>query len=206
MGEELALFGGTFDPVHFGHLITARAVAEQCRFERITFVPAASPPHKPPARADTEHRLGMLELAIRDEGLFDICRLEIDRTGPSYTLDTLEELRRQHGPRTKIHWIIGADMLEGLPTWHRVQGVLVLAEIIVAARPPWQQRLPAILNGLTRELGTGQVERIKQAMIDTPLINISSSMIREKVANAQPITDLVPELVNTYIREHCLYR
>ena len=111
MRRVLVLFGGSFDPVHHGHLIVARAVAELRGFNRITLVPAAQSPHKRDAHASAEHRLAMLRLAVEDDELFDICDSEVKRSPPSYSIDTVEALRSQHGGDVELHWVIGADML-----------------------------------------------------------------------------------------------
>jgi nicotinate-nucleotide adenylyltransferase len=206
MAKNIVVFGGTFDPVHFGHLITARAAAERCAFDRITLMPTASPPHKPEAHAAGEHRLAMLELAVGDDELFDISQIELFRTGPSYTLDTLQTLRREHGVDAKLYWIIGADMLWGLETWHHAEEVVDLAQIIVTARPPWKEKMTELLDELESKFGCKRIERIRSGMVDTPLIDVSSSEIRRRAAEGRPIRYLVPESVGAYIKKHGLYR
>ncbi len=203
--KQIALFGGSFDPVHFGHLIVARAVAEEFGFQRITLVPAASPPHKQGTFSSPEHRLAMLQLAIKDDPLFEICRLELYRTGPSYTFDTLQGLLGEHGPECQLSWIIGLDMLEELHKWHRYREVVDLAQIIVAARPPWQEQVKKLLKGLSKHFSDDQVEAITGSVIPTPLIDISSSLIRSRIAGKKPIRYLVPYNVMSYIEENKLY-
>ena len=205
MAEQIVLFGGSFDPVHVGHLIVARALAEACGFERITFVPAAKRPHKPAACAAAEHRLAMLRLAVTGEKVFDICELELRRAGPSYTCDTLAALRGQHGGDPALHWVIGADMLEDLPSWQRVEQVLAMAKIVVASRPPWDQRLEEIFARLRGVFPDRQIALLRQSVVQTPLIEISSSEIRARVAAGRSIRHLVPEAVMDYIAEHRLY-
>ena len=206
MAKKLALFGGTFDPVHFGHLITARAVAEQCGFERITLVPTASPPHKHGDRAASRHRLAMLNLAIREDDLFEVCELELARAGPSYTYQTIQALRSQHGDEAELYWLIGADMLDGLQSWHHAKEVVDLAQLVVAARPPWQARCEELLAGLAEHFSRGQLARIRRFFLPTPLIDISSSQIRQRVGDRLSIRYLVPEAVASYIDQHGLYR
>lgn len=205
MAEQIVLFGGTFDPVHVGHLIVARALAETCGFERITFVPAARPPHKTAACAAAEHRLAMLRLAVAGEEVFDICELELHRTGPSYTFETLGALQRQQGGEPTMHWVIGADMLADLPNWHRVKDVLAMARIVVATRPPWHQRLEELFAALSGVFSDRQVALLRQSVVRTPLIDISSSDIRSRVAAGRSIRHLVPETVRTYLFRHRLY-
>ena len=202
----MAFFGGTFDPVHFGHLITARAVAEQLCFERITLVPAATPPHKDDARATAEHRLAMLQLAVKDDPLFDICRLELSRAGPSYTFDTLTALRAQYGPEAELNWVIGADMLEDLGAWHRAEELLALARVIVAYRPPWQERIPQLLDGLKDSLPSECIEALKGNLVATPLIDVSSCQIRQRVSDGLTVRYLTPASVSAYIARRHLYR
>jgi nicotinate-nucleotide adenylyltransferase len=206
MADELVLFGGTFDPVHHGHLIVARALAEQQGFERITFVPAACPPHKAAAGAPAPDRLEMLRLAIAGEKLFDICELELSRTGPSYTIDTLRELRRGHGPGARLHWVIGQDTLEELPKWRRAEEVLAEADLIVVARPPWDQRLDDVFAFLSGHFSPPEVQSLRESVTPTPLIDISSTEIRRRSAAGQSVRYLVPEAVCRYIEEHRLYQ
>jgi len=205
MTDHLVLFGGTFDPVHHGHLIVARAVAEQCDFGRITFVLSGTPPHKRPAIGSAEHRLAMLRCAIAGEEIFDVCDLELGRAGPSYTLETLQALRRRHGSSVKLHWLIGTDMLEDLPNWHGAEQVVRLAEIIIAARAPWPERMGDVFGDLAERLGPEQAKRLRRAVVPTPLIDISSTRIRNRLKAGQSIRFLVPESVRAYIEQQGLY-
>ncbi len=206
MQQELVLFGGTFDPVHNGHLIVARALAERQGFGRVVFVPAAQPPHKTPAEASATDRLAMLRLAISGEAVLDVSDIELTRAGPSYTLDTLRALRRRHGADTKLHWVIGADMLEDLPRWHRAGEVLAEADIIIAVRPPWDRRLDEVFSRLAKEFPPAQIERLRESVVSTPLIDISSTEIRRLVRQGRSIHHLLPEPVGAYIAEHGLYQ
>lgn len=205
MADTIVLFGGTFDPVHHGHLIAARAVAEHRGFSRITFVPSARPPHKDAACAAAADRLAMLHLATSDEAMFDVCDLELQRSGPSYTFDTLTALRARAGEDVELHLLVGADTLADLPNWHRAAEVVQLAGVVVAARPPWDRRMEGILAALRQRLGPGVVERIAEGIVATPLIDISSSDIRRRVAAGRSIRFLVPEAVRQYIEGHGLY-
>ena len=206
MGRKAAFFGGTFDPVHIGHLITARAVAEELGFEHITLVPAASPPHKDGAVASGKHRLAMLRLAARDDPLFGISQVELHRDGPSYTFDTLEALRDQYGPDAQLTWIIGADMLEGLSSWHRADELLSLARLAIACRPPWQQRIPQLLEGLADDLPGSSIESLAASVVQTPLLEVSSCRIRRRIAEGLTVRHLTPDSVVAYIETHRLYR
>jgi len=197
--------GGTFDPVHNGHLIVARSIAEQLQLPRITLVPSARPPHKKPAHATPAQRLEMLRLAVEGESLFDICDMEIDRDGPSYTLDTLIELRRIHGPDVKLTWIVGADMLEDLPCWHRIGEVLGMADIVIAARFPWVERLGPVLDSLEGRISPEALASMRKACVASPLIDISSTAIRRRIARGLSVRFMVPDSVLAYINRLGVY-
>lgn len=201
------LFGGSFDPVHHGHLIVARAVAELRGFDRITLVPAAQSPHKRDAHASAAHRLAMLRLAVEGDGLFEICDFEVRRSPPSYSIDTIEALRRRHGEDVEMHWIVGADMLTDLPRWHRAGELVDTVELIIVARAPWQDRLEEVLTRpeVVGGLSGGQIDKIRRSVLETPLIDISSTRIRQRIARGLPVRYLVPESVGQYIRAHGLY-
>jgi nicotinate-nucleotide adenylyltransferase len=206
MPKRMVLFGGTFDPVHNGHLIVARCIREALGQETITLAPAASPPHKAPAVASASERLDMLRLATEGEAGFEICTLELERVGPSYTLETLRQLRRQHGRDTEIDLVVGADMLEDLPRWHRVGEVLGEASLVVAGRRPQHERMPEILAEVAGKLGLKDSQRLERAIVETPLIDISSTDIRRRVRQGLSIQYLVPEAVAKYIESNKLYR
>lgn len=205
MTDRMVIYGGTFDPVHYGHLITARAVAEECGYDKVVLLPAASPPHKAPASANGSERLQMLRLAVANDPLFDVCDMELRRTGKSYTFDTLDALRKNSGGGD-IHWIVGADMLADLPNWHRAAEVVDLATIIVALRPPWHERIKRALGDLSARMGSERAEKLASRVVTTPLIDISSTDIRRRVAAGLPIRYLVCDAVADFIREKGLYR
>ncbi len=215
MAERIVLFGGTFNPIHHGHLIVARAVAEHLHFDRVTFVPAAVSPHKtgpgpgggglPPGEAGGGDRLEMLRRAVAGEELFDVTDVELKRRPPSYTLDTLVGVRDRHGLEAALYWIIGADMLDELPTWHRVGEVLEMATIITAARPPYSRRLPQTLAKLRARLSEEEVSRLASAVVPTPLVDISSTQIRHRVRDRRSVRYLTPDPVIDYIANRGLY-
>jgi nicotinate-nucleotide adenylyltransferase len=217
MVERIVLFGGTFNPIHHGHLIVARAVAEYFHFERIIFVPAAMPPHKPlePAGGEgyapqtvipsPEDRMEMVRLAIAGEGLFEVTDVELKRPQPSYTFDTLMAFREQHGLEAQLHWVIGADMLEELGTWHRADEVVDMATVITAARPPWSSRIGGTLDKLRVRFTADQVARLAAAVAPTPLIDITSTQIRHRVRQKKSVNFLTPNPVVTYIEDGGLY-
>ncbi len=218
MDQRIVLFGGTFNPIHNGHLIVARAVAEYFHFERVTFVPAYVPPHKSephaggeeadlPAqyRSSAEDRLTMIRLAIAGEGVFDVSEVELRRQPPSYTFDTLLQFRQEHGLEAQLHWVIGADMLADLPTWHRAGEVVDMATIITAARPPYSDRIAQMLERLRSRFSPEQISRLGAGVAATPLIDITSTQIRHRVRQGRSIRYLTPDAVVDYIGKRGLY-
>jgi nicotinate-nucleotide adenylyltransferase len=205
MSERVFLFGGTFDPVHHGHLIVARAVAEEIGAARITLVPAASPPHKPPADSSSDDRLAMLRLAVRDDPLFEICTLELNRSGPSYTIDTVEAILADRGPACRVSLVIGADTLDGVASWYRAEDLLGKVALVVARRPGAESAAD-VQAVLSRRLGPELAGRIEAASVATPLLDISSTEIRRRVAAGRSIRYLTPDSVLSYILDRGLYR
>ena len=205
MTERIVLFGGTFDPVHNGHLIAARTVAEQRGYRRITFVPSARGPHKGPAVASNADRLEMLNLAIDGEDMFEVSQAELQRPAPSYTFDTLQEIQEACGDETPIELVIGADMLADLPNWYRADDVVKMARLVIAARPPWHEKISAISALLAERFGKHLAADLIAGTCTTPLIDISSSEIRERLASGLSIRYMVPDAVEKYIMSRGLY-
>ena len=206
MADRLVLYGGTFDPVHNGHLITARVVAEARGYDKVVLLPSASPPHKALARAWGAERLKMLRLAAAGDEMFDVCDIEINRPGKSYTFDTLQVLRKIHGPDVELHWIVGADMLADLPNWHRAAEVVDQAQIVIALRPPWHEQIEQTLARLAARLGAARTRKLADGVVRTPLIDISSSEIRRRIACGLPVRYFMCDAVADFIREKGLYR
>jgi len=206
MTGRMVLYGGTFDPVHYGHLITARAVAEARGYDKVVLLPSASPPHKASARAGAADRLEMLRLAVMGDEMFDVCDLEISRPGKSYTFDTLQVLREIHGPDVELHWIVGADMLADMPNWHRAAEVVDQARIVIALRPPWHEQIEQTLADLAARLWAVRTRKLADGIVRTPLIDISSSEIRRRIACGLPVRYFVCDAVADFIREKGLYR
>ncbi len=205
MAERIVLFGGTFDPVHNGHLIAARAVAEQRQYRRVTLVPSARGPHKGPAAASDADRLKMLNLAVEGEGMFEVSQAELQRPAPSYTFDTLEAIHQAGGDDTQIDLVIGADMLADLCNWYRADDVVKLARLVIAARPPWHEKTGAISALLAERFGKHVAADLLVGICTTPLIDISSSEIRERLSAGLPIRYMVPDAVEEYIKSRGLY-
>jgi len=206
MDKNVLLFGGTFDPVHNGHLIVARSLATTRGFDVVVLVPTANPPHKPNAFADADDRLAMLRLAIADDPLFRISEVELRRDGPSYTYDTLLALGEEYGPPARLHWMIGADMLADLHKWRRAGQLVEMVEFIVVPRRPWVDRLETIFQTLARHFPPEVVQKLRAGVVDTPLVDVSSTDIRRRVRARESITGLVPDAVAAYIEEFGLYR
>jgi nicotinate-nucleotide adenylyltransferase len=196
---RLGIYGGTFDPVHYGHLLAAEQFREQCRLERVWFMPAAVPPHKRGAAiSPAKARVEMLELAAAGYPQFEISRRELERDGPSYTVDTLSALRTED-PSRELFFLIGADSLDELPTWREPLRILELATIAVANRG---DDLPA-LGTVSTALGTAVRERI--VVVEMPSVDLASTDIRRRVQAGRSIRYMVPRAVEEYIRQHRLY-
>jgi len=193
--------GGTFDPIHFGHLVTAEASRAAFGLEDVVFIPSGNPPHKQERSVTpAEHRYLMTVLATSTNPYFRVSRTEIDRIGPSYTVETIEELRRAVGPETLIYFITGADAVMELMTWNRPQDILAQCELIAATRPGYP---PADFQRLRQAIP--QVSAARVHTIEVPALAISSSDIRRRVAFGEPIKYLVPETVEQYILKSGLY-
>ncbi|MCL2701660.1 MAG: nicotinate (nicotinamide) nucleotide adenylyltransferase [Phycisphaerae bacterium] len=205
MSETLAFFGGTFDPVHCGHLIIARSVMEQARLDRLTFVPAGLPPHKAGAYSAAAHRLAMLKLAVAGHDELAVSDIELARPGRSFTYDTLCALRALH-PRAELLWLIGLDMLEDLPRWYRAKELVREFDFLVAMRPPGGPLLAEASEALRQAFGVRLAKKLTARVLPTPLVDISSTAIRARVASGQPIDWLTPPPVAQYVRENGLYR
>lgn len=202
--RRVGVIGGTFDPVHFGHLVIAEEVYAVLDLAEMVFVPAGHPPHKPESTlATTEQRLAMLELAVASNAHFSISRVDLERPGPSYTIETLRLLRQQWGEQTAIYFVIGWDSLEDLFTWHDPQGVLERLSYLVAVRRPGYNEDVNYRDSLeTRLPGIKQ----KLLVVSAPQLDISSTDLRARVAERRPIKYQLPESVEQYIMEQGLYQ
>lgn len=189
-------FGGSFNPIHHGHLICARAVAEACGYARVTLIPSGQPPHKPVSTqlASATDRLEMCRLGTTDDPLFSVSPIELERTGPSYTIATVQELAAAGSGR--VDWLIGADMLLYLPKWHRATELLHEVHFVIMARPGWKidwDTLPF------------EYRTLKNNVIEAPMIGVSATDIRRRAAAGASIDYFTPKAVCQYIRTHGLY-
>ncbi len=197
---KIGLLGGTFDPVHNGHLIIAEEVKAHLNLDEIIFVPAGQPWLKTDRPiSPAEHRLEMLRLALAGKPEYKISRAEIERAGPSYSVDTVAELRQKLGESAEIYFILGWDSLATLPRWHDAPRLMRLCMLVAVPRPgyprpalkPMEKRVP----GVTRRV----------IFMNSPCVDISATDVRERVKRRLPISHLVPEPVERYIKEHGLY-
>ena len=191
------MLGGTFDPIHVGHLAAAEAAIRCAHLDRVIFVPAAQPPHRPPAVAAAPQRLEMCRLAIEGDGRFAVSDVELNRDGPSYTVDTLTELRKLH-PGDELFLILGWDAARLFPTWNRPEEVRALASVVVVGRPG--SGAPGA-GGLKAAGLAG--DRVITCVEPTP--DVSASEIRRAVKAGESIGGKVPVVVERYITAHHLY-
>lgn len=207
MSIRLGVLGGSFNPIHFGHLIAARAVAEQLGLPTVLLIPAAIPPHKQLAQlASGPHRLAMARLAVEGDPLFEVSDMELSRAGPSYTFDTLNALKSQYGQDSQLLWIIGADTLPELETWYRVVDLVRLAEIITVVRPGTLPQRREQLASLEAKIGVSELDRILRNRLGTPAIDISATDMRHRIAGGLSVRYLTPDAVAHYLAANGLYR
>jgi nicotinate-nucleotide adenylyltransferase len=196
---RVGIFGGAFNPPHLGHLVCAQEALLQLGLDRLLLVPVGRAPHRElEDDPGAELRLEMVELAAGDDERFSVSRTELDRTGPSYTADTLEALRVE-APEDEFFLILGGDQAAALPSWHEPERVLEHATVAVVERTGWTR------NGIGIRIGRLRgADRVRY--LDMPLIQISSTAIRRRVRDGVPIRYLVPTAVEGYISERKLYR
>jgi nicotinate-nucleotide adenylyltransferase len=195
---RLGVLGGTFNPPHLGHLVCAQEAYLHLQLDRVMLIPASIPPHKPlEEEPGPRHRLELCRLAVQGDERFEVSDLEINRTGPSYTVDTLEELTSRL-PDSDLFLILGGDIAAGLRDWHEPERVLGLATLAVADRKGTPRES---IDEALRDLDGGD----RAEFFPMPTIEISSTAIRERARAGQPIKYIVPDAVADYIRGHGLY-
>lgn len=200
-GVRLGIMGGTFDPVHYGHLVTAEGARCAYDLDQVLFLPSGRPPHKTMKQVSSaEHRYMMTVLATLTNPYFEVSRLDIDREGISYTIDTLRILQQQHGAEAELFFITGADAIFEITSWKDSDEYLKIAHFIAAARPGFSlEELPQATQNWVGQHG----ERFH--VLRVPAMAISSTEIRNRVRQGNSIRYLVPEQVDYYIRRHRLY-
>ncbi len=198
-GSRIGILGGTFDPIHNGHLALAEAVRTACRLDTVIFIPAGTPPHKRGERTPGELRCRMVELAIAGKPYFQVSRLEVEREGPSYTVTTLHELHTLN-PGVELFLILGADMAVDFPHWRDPAGILSLAHLVAVSRPGvglGEDELRALIaQPAYREI----------SLVEIPGVDLSSTEIRERVRSGLHIADLTPTAVAEFIIQRQLYQ
>lgn len=213
---HLAIFGGTFNPVHYGHLRGAQEVLVSIKADKVIFIPVAKPPHKDTVElASSDHRMEMLRLAIDGEPVLALSDVEISRGGISYTIDTINEILALYTPEPTLSLIIGTDSFNELSSWHRYEDILRLVDIVVIGRPG--ERVETIEDVLPVELASSFCYDSKVGafvnpkgrtitFLDSAQMDISSSMIREFVGRGESVRHLTPDKVVDYIEKNALYR
>ena len=192
---RIAIMGGTFNPIHYAHLLSAEQVYDRLDFDKILFIPSARPPHKDDGEIiDSEHRYQMARLATSDNAHFDVSRIELDRTGPSYAIQTVKELQTLYGSACELAWIIGADSLIEFKIWKNFDELLDICHFIATTRPNYNlDNVPPTL-------------RSRVQIFPITGVDISATKIRRHVRKGVSIRYLVPEPVRQYIDRHKLYK
>ena len=201
--KRIALFGGTFDPIHLGHTAVAGAAGEHIGAEKVVFVPAKRSPLKAfcPEAGD-EDRLAMLRLAISGNGGFDISDYELKKAGPSYTLETVRHFRQQMGGETAIYWLMGADTVEDLPHWYGITELIDECNLAVMNRAGFKG---PDFSRFQAAWGEQRVEKLRRNVVETPLIDVSSTEIRNRLSTGRDVSGMVSPKVLQYIRDKGLY-
>jgi nicotinate-nucleotide adenylyltransferase len=205
-----AVYGGTFNPIHLGHLRSAEELLDRLPITRLRFVPARKPPHRDTPEVSAEHRAAMVELATEHDPRMLCDRRELQRDGPSYTVDTLASLRDELGDTRPLVLVMGCDALLGLESWYRWQALLDLAHLLVMARPGWSLPREGRLAALLQERRVDRADMARTAaggVLSCELTPwpVSSTEIRALLQSQAQVKDLLPPGVDRYIREHGLY-
>lgn len=202
--KKVILFGGTFDPIHLGHIQVADAAMQHIGAERVIFIPAKRSPHKKQQPTASEiDRIAMIQLAIDGRKDFSLSDCECKRPQPSYTLDTVHEFLAQYGPDTDLVWLVGADAVKDLPHWYRIDELLAAADIAVMYRAGYPK---PDFKGCRSDLTPQQIEKLEKNVIPVPLVDISSTEIRIRLSRGQNVDELLPPKVLVYIKTHSLYQ
>jgi nicotinate-nucleotide adenylyltransferase len=202
--KKIALFGGTFDPIHLGHTAVADAAATQIGAERVIIVPARCSPLKgfSPHVSD-EDRLAMISLAIAGCENFAVSDCELKRPAPSYTLDTVRHFKHEYGPPVSIHWLLGADSVEDLVHWHKVRELIDECSLTTMQRAGYA---PPDFERFVPMWGPERVAKLQRSVVQTPLIDISSTEVRRRLAAGEDVRGMLHPDAIEYIRRHGLYR
>ena len=194
--KKIGIMGGTFDPIHVGHLMIAEAVWDEYKLEKVLFIPSANPPHKHDVMTSARHCFNMTLLATCSNPHFEVSSIEMDRTGPSYTIDTIKALKKIYGDDTDFYFIIGADCIHELPSWHKIDELLKICKFIATKRPSYKLDLSII----AKEFSDYNIQ-----LLETPELEISSTDIRQRIKKGYSIQYITTEQVQQYIRKEELY-
>jgi nicotinate-nucleotide adenylyltransferase len=202
---KIGIMGGTFNPIHHGHLVTAGEALSQFCLDKVIFVPSGDPPHKNSREEKiAEHRYLMTVIATSSNKNFFVSRIEIDRKGKSYTVDTMRELKKLYGEDTDLFFITGADAILEILSWKKTEEIMELCSFIAATRPGYNISKIQDLKERLFKKTSGSIE--KMFIMEIPALAISSTDIRKRVKENRPIDYLVPEGVSNYILKHGLYK
>ena len=201
--KKIAIMGGTFDPIHLGHLVAAEAVRQELGIERVIFVPTGKPPHKANQNVmQSEHRYLMCVLATLQNPYFDVSRVEIDRSGTTYTIDTVKEIKRHCDRDCRLYFITGADAINQIMTWKEPEKLLALCDFVAVTRPGYDKnKLNKTIDGLNNVFNIGASVQF----LEVPALAISSTDIRNRVIAGKTIKYLLPDNVEDYILKNHLY-
>jgi len=189
---KVGMLGGTFNPIHIGHLVLAQECWHRFKLDKVVFIPAYMPPHKEvECNISPADRLNMVRLALEGEARFDISTYEIDKGGVSYSIETIKRFKKEYGEGAELFFLTGSDAAEGISMWKDVDDILSLTNFVIAVRPGWGEKSP-------------HEDRLTRIIV--PGLDISSSMMRERILKKEPIDYLVPQAVVEYIRNKGLYR
>lgn len=199
--QRIGIMGGTFDPIHLGHLLTAETIRTACGLDKVLFIPVGKPPHKQNQKITPGlQRYVMTVMATAANPFFQVLPLELERTGLSYTIDTVRMLSAQYEPGTEFYCITGADAIKDLLTWKDVDELLDLCWFIAASRPGSQHAAESVVALL------GEKGRQRIIQLQTPQLDISATVIRERLQQGLSIRYMVPDAIEEYIRKEHLYR
>lgn len=202
--RQIGLMGGTFDPIHYGHLVIAEEVRAKLQLAEMVFIPAGQPPHKANrAHTTVEHRVAMVQLAIASNPAFTLSRIEVDRQGPSYLVDTLRLLHEEQKEPVELFFVLGWDSLEDFPGWYNPSGILEQLTHLVAVQRPGYSEDSAYLEQLESRL-PGLAHKLQ--VVSAPQLEISSTNLRQRIVEGMPIKYQTPEAVERYIYENQLYQ
>lgn len=198
--KKIAIMGGTFDPIHYGHLVTGEAVCDEFKVDKVIFMPTGDPAHKDGV-TEKNHRFEMTSLAVENNENFELSTLELDRTGKTYTVDTIEELKKYCVEDVIIYFVMGADSIYQLHLWKDFEKLLKMCQFIGVTRPNYDKsKMEILVEKLNKEY------KAKIHFLEIPALDISSSELRKKVEEGMSIRYLLPDKVEEYIKKINLYR